>query len=98
VADNQWQKQYELSKKASSSSGSSRSSGSSSKSASSGGLNVNDNSNQLQSNNTVQNITIDDVVKNLKFVQGANVNKSIYDSYSGKYFSSPEEAIKYWQG
>ncbi len=97
VADNQWQEQYELSKKASSSSRSSRSSsGSSSKSSSSGGLNINDGNNQT--NNSVQNITIDDVVKNLKFVQGANVSKPIYDSYSGKYFSSPEEAIKYWQG
>ena len=95
IADSQWQKQYELSKKASSSSSSSRSSSSSSKSSSSSNsLNVNQETNN---NQQTQNITIDDIIKNIKFVQGANVNKSIYDSYSGKYFSSPEEVVKYWQ-
>ncbi len=95
VADSQWQKQYELSKKASSSSSSSRSSSSSSKSSSSSNsLNVNQETNN---NQQTQNITIDDIIKNIKFVQGANVNKSIYDSYSGKYFSSPQEVVKYWQ-
>lgn len=57
VADSQWQKQYELSKKASSSSGYSRSSGSGSRGSSSGGLNINDGNNQT--NNSVQNVTID---------------------------------------
>ncbi len=47
--------------------------------------------------NKTQNITIDDIVKNLKFVQGANISKSVYDSYSGKYFSTPDEVIKYWK-
>lgn len=104
VADSQWNKeydlalkQYELSKKNSTASRS-YSSGSSSSSSSGNSLKVTDSSN---SNNTgskkQQNITIDDIIKNLKFIQGANVNKPIYDSYSGKYFSSPDEVIKYWQ-
>lgn len=51
------------------------------------------------SNNSskTQNITIDDIVKNLKFVQGANISKPVYDSYSGKYFSTPDDVIKYWK-
>lgn len=95
IADSQWQKQYELSKKASSlSSSSRRSSSSSSSSSKSNSLNVNQETN---SNQQTQNITIDDIIKNIKFVQGANVGKNIYDSYSGKYFSSPQEVIEYWQ-
>ena len=103
VADSQWNKeydlalkQYELSKKNStasrSSSGGSRSSSSS---LSGNTLKITDSSNSK--NNEQQNITIDNIIKNLKFVQGANISKPIYDSYSGKYFSSPDEVIKYWQ-
>lgn len=110
VADSQWNKeydlalkQYELSKKnstasssGSSRSSSSRSSSSSSKTTSSGNTTKIKDSN-TSGGNKQQSITIDDIIKNLKFVQGANVNKPIYDSYSGKYFSSPDEVIKYWQ-
>lgn len=84
VADSQWERQYELSKKASSSS------------RSSGGSSYN-NVNNISEDNTIEDITIDDIIKNLKFVQGASVEKSIYDSYSGKYFSSPQEVINYWK-
>lgn len=104
VADSQWNKeydlalkQYELSKKNSTASRS-YSGGSSSSSSSGNSLKVTDSSSSNNSGSKKQqNITIDDIIKNLKFIQGANVNKPIYDSYSGKYFSSPDEVIKYWQ-
>lgn len=88
LAQSNWEKEYELSKKkiASSSSGSS---GSSSKNS----LNVNNTNNNKS---TTQNITLDDIVKGLQFIQGPDVKKNVYDKYSGKYFSSPEEVIKYW--
>ena len=89
VVDSQWQKEYELSKKVKSSSGSTKKTGS----GSSNTLNVYAGNG---SKDTVQEITIDDIVKNIKFVQGPDVDKRIYDSYSGKYFSSPQEVIEYW--
>lgn len=41
-------------------------------------------------------VTLDDIIKGLKTVQGANVSKPIYDSYSGKYFKNIGEVQKYY--
>lgn len=87
IADSQRQQEFDLAKKKASSSGSSSSSGKYSLG----------NTTSNTKSNTTQDITIDDIVKNLKFVQGPNVGKNIYDSYSGKYFSSPQEVISYWK-
>lgn len=45
---------------------------------------------------TTQNITLQDIIKGLQHVAGPRVSQKIYDKYSGKYFSSPDEVIKYW--
>lgn len=96
VADDQWLKEYQLAlKKANSSGSSSRGSSRSSSSGSkTGSYSIPEDSPQ---NKQTQTVTIDDIVKNLKVVQGPTIGNNIYDSYSGKYFSSPEEVIKYWQ-
>jgi hypothetical protein len=102
VADSQWQKeydlalkQYELSKKKATSSGSSRSSSSSRKSNSSNSSKTFGDSTKTNTE-TTQNITLQDIIKGLQHVAGPGVSQKIYDKYSGKYFSSPDEVIKYW--
>ena len=102
VSDSQWQKeydlalkQYELSKKKATSSGSSRSSSGSRKSnSSSRSKTFGDNTKTYTE--TTQNITLQDIIKGLQHVAGPGVSQKIYDKYSGKYFSSPDEVIKYW--
>ena len=102
VADSQWQKeydlalkQYELSKKKATSSGSSRRSSSSRKSNSSNSSKTFGDSTKTNTE-TTQNITLQDIIKGLQHVAGPGVSQKIYDKYSGKYFSSPDEVIKYW--
>lgn len=93
LAQSNWLKEYELSKKNFISSGSMSSGGYSNS------LLIDDkskNNEGSKNKDIVQDITIDDIVKGLQFVQGANVNKNVYDKYSGKYFSSPDEVVKYW--
>lgn len=113
LAQQNWLKEYALAKKNSNSSASRSSSRSSSGSATgSYSFSSSNNSSKKAtssalssviptkgstSSNSTQNITIDDIVKNLKFVQGANISKPVYDSYSGKYFSSADDVIKYWK-
>ena len=102
VSDSQWQKeydlalkQYELSKKKATSSGSSRStSGSRKSNSSSSSKTFGDNT--KTNTETTQNITLQDIIKGLQHVAGPGVSQKIYDKYSGKYFSSPDEVIKYW--
>lgn len=89
IADEQWLQQYELSKKNSAS----RSSSGSSRSYTS-------NNNYVEPEDTeeeAQEISIEDIVRNLQFVQGPEVDESVYDSYSGRYFKSPQAVIEYWQ-
>lgn len=102
VADSQWQKeydlalkQYELSKKKATSSGSSRSTRGSRKSNSSSSSKTFGDSTKTNTE-TTQNITLQDIIKGLQHVAGPRVSQKIYDKYSGKYFSSPDEVIKYW--
>ncbi len=102
VSDSQWQKeydlalkQYELSKKKATSSGSSRRSSSSRKSNSSNSSKTFGDSTKTNTE-TTQNITLQDIIKGLQHVAGPGVSQKIYDKYSGKYFSSPDEVIKYW--
>ena len=102
VSDSQWQKeydlalkQYELSKKKSSSSGSSGSSSSSRKSSSSSNSKTFGDSTKTNTE-TTQNITLQDIIKGLQHIAGPGVSQKIYDKYSGKYFSSPDEVIQYW--
>ena len=102
VSDSQWQKeydlalkQYELSKKKATSSGSSGSTSSSRKSSSSSSSKTFGDSTKTNTE-TTQNITLQDIIKGLQHVAGPGVSQKIYDKYSGKYFSSPDEVIKYW--
>lgn len=96
VADSQWQKEYDLSKKKVSSSsggtGAAKKSDENSIIPESGSPNNNE-------NNTVQKITINDVLRGLIETNGYqplfNTGK-LYDKYSGKYFNSTQEAIAYW--
>lgn len=108
VEDDQWKQEFELAKKNSSSSGSSRSSTSSSSSSSKSSSSKSSTSNGTgkyslnndTSNNTkneTKEITINDILKNLKNVQGPGISKPIYDSYSGKYFSTLDEVMNYWK-
>lgn len=101
IADSQWQKEYELAKKKASSSGSSGRSSKSSVSSNSGNNNILTIENTTDTKNETQNITINDILKNLKTVQGPTTDgtaiKKVYDSYSGKYFASPQEVIRYWE-
>ncbi len=46
--------------------------------------------------NTNKTITVNDILKNLKTVQGPGIKNNIYDSYSGKYFSSIADVMKYY--
>lgn len=101
-------KQYELSKKnstaktSSSTRSSSSSKSSSSKSSSKSGsksFSSSASSNSSSSKNTSKNsnnITLNDIIKNLKSVPGPGVSKPIYDKYSGKYFATVNDAIEYW--
>ena len=89
VADSQWQKEYELSKKKSNSSGSSSRRSSSAKSSSSKS-NTGKYSLSKSSEKSVQ-----DILKGVKTVSGPNINKNIYDSTSGKYFSNMDELLAY---
>lgn len=95
LAQSNWLKEYELKKN-----NSVKSSGGSKSGVKTGtnSLNVNDFSGAKTKNNenTTQNITIDDIIKNIKFSAGPGISKPVFDSYSGKYFSSPDEVIKYW--
>lgn len=102
VADSQWQKEYELSKKAKSSSGGSVRK-SAAKDTGSGDDNIinPENGSPTNSDNkedTTEDITIDDIMKNIKYVQGPNIdeNKQVYDKYSEKYFRTPQDVIDYW--
>ncbi len=95
VSDSQWQKEYELSKKKATSSGSSRSTRGSRKSNSSSSSKTFGDSTKTNTE-TTQNITLQDIIKGLQHVAGPRVSQKIYDKYSGKYFSSPDEVIKYW--
>lgn len=103
VADSQWQQEFDLAKKKSSSSGSSKSSSSSKKSSSKSKSSSNTGKYSLDSNssdstkNETQEITINDILKNLKNVPGPGISKPIYDSYSGKYFSTLDEVMNYWK-
>lgn len=107
VSDSQWDKeyqlalkQYELSKKNStaSSSGSSRSysSSSSGNSSSSGSKSFSNSSQNNKANSNTTTITTKDIIDNLKFVPGPGISKPVYDKYSGKYFSTVNEALEYW--
>lgn len=87
VADSQWQKEYELAKKKASSSGSSRSSGSNSS--------YTYTIPQEDKNATVPQYDVQDILKGIKTVQGPSVRKNIYDSISGKYFSTMDELLAY---
>ena len=92
VQDSQWQKEYDLALKKASSSGSSSKKSSSS---STGGNKIADTQPQTKT------ITLNDVLKNVKIMQGPTVDgkpgKNIYDSYSGLYFGSTEELLNYWK-
>ena len=107
VSDSQWDKeyqlalkQYELSKKNStaSSSGSSRSysSSSSGNSSSSGSKSFSNSSQNNKANSNTTTITTKDIIDNLKFVPGPGISKPVYDKYSGKHFSTVNEALEYW--
>lgn len=104
-------KQYELSKKNStaSSSGKAKSYSSSSSNRSSGsGSSSKKNSFSNSSNSNAKNnekkesskssneITIQDIINNLKSIQGPGIAKPIYDKYSGKYFATINDVIEYW--
>lgn len=102
VADSQWQKEYELalkeyelSKKNSTASSSSSSSKSSSGSSSSS-KKIIDPDDGNKKDDTTPTISIKDIISNLKHLSGAGISKPIYDSYSGKYFSTVDDVIKYW--
>lgn len=103
VTDSQWQQEFDLAKKKSSSSGSSKSSSSSRSSSSKSKSSSNTGKYSLDSNssdstkNETQEITINDILKNLKNVPGPGISKPIYDSYSGKYFSTLDEVMNYWK-
>lgn len=111
VSDSQWDKeyqlalkQYELSKKnstasSSRSSGSSRSysSGSSSSSSKKNSFsNSSTSTKSKESNKSTNNITMQDIINNLKSVPGPGITKPIYDKYSGKYFSTINDVVEYW--
>jgi len=88
-----WEKEYALSKQRLNNSGSGGGSGSSG-----GSVTLSKNLKKIEKEDDVeQEISEEDIIKGLQFIQGANVNKSVYDKYSGKYFSSPEEVMKYWK-
>ncbi len=91
VADSQWQQEYQLSKKkvaSSSSSGRRRSSSSSS----TGNYTLNSGNSQGNNKPTSAN----DLLENMKIVQGANLQANIKDGYSGKVFKSVDEMLNYY--
>lgn len=103
-------KQYELSKKnstasssgssksySSSSSSSSNSSSSSKKNSFSNSSNSSNKSNESKESSKGSNeITMQDIINNLKSVPGPGITKPIYDKYSGKYFSTINDVVEYW--
>lgn len=103
-------KQYELSKKnstasssgssksySSSSSSSSNSSSSSKKNSFSNNSNSSNKSNESKESSKGSNeITMQDIINNLKSVPGPGITKPIYDKYSGKYFSTINDVVEYW--
>lgn len=89
VSDSQWQKEYELQKK-----NLARSASRNTIRSSSGGQNQ-----LVVSNNEGNNhgkYTPEEVLKNMKMIQGPNVEKTISDGISGKTFSSPDELLAYY--
>lgn len=111
VSDSQWDKeyqlalkQYELSKKnstasSSKSSGSSRSyssGGSSSSSKKNSFSNSSTSNKSKESNKSTNNITMQDIINNLKSVPGPGIKKPIFDKYSGKYFATVDDVLEYW--
>ena len=94
-SNSQWEKEYELQKKnLASSSSRSSSGGSSRKSSSSSSSNsyVADNS----SSNSASQVTPEQIMNNIKYVQGAGVLNSIQDGISGKRFSTVDELLNYY--
>lgn len=82
VADEQWQKEYELALKKASSSSSRSSSGTTTNST----LKVNGDT----------SYTPQEILKNITMVQGAGISKPIKDNISGKYFANTDELLAYY--
>ena len=94
ISDNQWQQQFNLSKKASTSrktsrSTSKKSSGKSSKS----GLKANG---LVEEKGTSKKYSAEEVIKNMKVLQGTNLKNNIQDGITGRTFSSPDELLNYY--
>lgn len=89
VADSQWQQEYQLSKKKVASSSSS---GRRSSSSSTGNYTLNSENSQGNNKPTSAN----DLLENMKIVQGANLQANIKDGYSGKIFKSVDEMLNYY--
>lgn len=109
VSDSQWQKeydlalkQYELSKKNSTASRSGSSSSYSSSTSSSSRTSSNSNkknsfsSKENENNKSSNEITMKDILSNLKSVPGPGIARPIYDKYSGAYFATINDVIEYW--
>ena len=109
VSDSQWQKeydlalkQYELSKKNSTASRSGSSSSYSSSTSSSSRTSSNSNkknsfsSKENENNKSSNEITMKDILSNLKSVPGPGIARPIYDKYSGVYFATINDVIEYW--
>lgn len=84
VADSQWQQEYELSKKKSSSSGSS---------APANKPLLKDDSDDEKENAPS---SAEDVLANVEIIQGPNLQNNIKDKYSGKTFKSVDEMLNYY--
>ena len=97
LAQSNWLKEYELSKKnLARSSSSSSSSRSSSRSSSSGGTTGKI---SISSNNDTSISTdksYQEVLNNMKVIQGPGITKPIKDGYTGKTFASAEELLAYY--
>ena len=105
VSDSQWQKEYELSKKAkASSSRRSRSSRSSSSKSSSGATSINLDDGNSKTTSAVpkkkdgSEYSSDEVLSNVKVVQGPGVVNSVKDGISGKTFKSIDALLNYYVG
>ena len=101
VSDNQWQKEYELALKQlelskKNSMGSSSRSSSGSRSFSSNGSSGNKEFSNKTSISADSTKSYQDVLNNMKIVQGAGITKPIKDGYTGKTFASAEELLAYY--
>lgn len=86
IADEQWQKQYALSV-----ANSKKSSSGSSKGSSASGTKVSTDNSTEKATPTVQ-----EIISNIKTVQGPNLKNSIKDGISGKTFSSMDALLNYY--